>query len=44
MEGRVGDEVVSWDLVFGDAELGEGREIRVGRAHGELWRLMAGNG
>lgn len=33
VEGRVGDEVVSWNLVFGDAELGEGREIGVGRVH-----------
>jgi hypothetical protein len=37
---------VSWDLVFGDAELGEGREIGigVGRAHGEVWKLLAGSG
>lgn len=37
VEGRVGDEVVSRDLVFGDAELGERSEIGigVGRAHDE---------
>lgn len=43
MEGRVGDEVISWDLVFGYAELGEGSEIGIGRAHDELWKSLAAN-
>lgn len=40
MEGGIGDEAVSRDLVFGDAELGEGSEIGIGRTHDELERRI----
>jgi hypothetical protein len=40
VDGRIRDEVVSWYLVFGDAEIGEGSEIGFGRAHDEKERTV----